>query len=108
MAQRVRRHPDREPGSAAQPIDSEAQAADADRTTIVVQEDRVGLLPGLRTRPTAIRRERRAPGIEICLEGRDRRAPEEADPFLATLAADADLASPEIQRRQGGRGHLAD
>ncbi len=46
--------------------------------------------------------------LEIRLEGPARRPAEEADPLLAALAHDPDLAPREVEGAQLGGGELAD
>ena len=69
----------------------------------VVQED-LGRLRGIGRRAAS----RMGRPVEVRAQRVARGAPEQADPLLAALAEDADLASPQIERPELGRGQLAD
>ena len=74
----------------AQPVESVAQAAHAERGAGVVQEDgRRGGVPLARRRSS----EQPAGPVQVCLERCDRRPPEQPDALLAALAEHPDLAT---------------
>jgi hypothetical protein len=70
----------------------------------VVQEDLDGRH---RTRRRAVKQDRPAVG-QVVGERSPRGSSEQADPFLAALAHDTDLATSQVERSEIGRGQLAD
>ena len=99
--------PSGSPARCAEPVEAVAQAADAERR----RRDGSGRS---RSAPAASRRSR---AVRAAPAGRRRGRPssaragrtaEQADPLLAALAEDPDLAAPEIERAEIGRGELAD
>src|SRR6478609_9006833 len=104
MAQRVGRDADREPGTDAQPVEAVAQAAHPERTAEMVQED----LGRRRLRGGAALEQDRPAVLEIVLEGLARWTSEQPDPFLASLAEDPDLTTPQVESAERRAGELAD
>ena len=100
VAEGVGRDADRQPGPAPQQLQPIAQAADAEGAAAAVEEDHLRLrLP--RRAPAG--EDRPAVG-EIDVERRPGRPSQQADPLLAALAEDPDLAAAEVQGRQLGGG----
>ena len=93
MPQRMRGDADREPGANAQPVEAVAQAAHTERTAEMVQED----LGRRRIRRSAAFEEDRAAVLEVVLERLPCRAAKQPDPFLASLAEDPDLSTPQVE-----------
>ena len=92
------------PARSTEPVEPVAQAADAERAAEVVQEDL-----DRRRAPSSPRSARTGrPSVEVGLERVPRGTAEQADPLLAALAHDPDLAAPKVERGQVRRGQLAD
>ena len=106
MAERVRRDPDRQSGPHAQ----------TDRGGSAGRAHRAGGRGGSgRSRPAGLvgaapRRSSRTgrPSSRYSASACSRRTPEQADPLLAPLAQDPDLAAPEVERTERRRCELAD
>ena len=85
----------------AEEVEPEPEAADAERRAAMVQEHlgraAASVAPDARRAP---RREDGPAVGQVVVERAPRRPPEQADPLLAALAEDPDLAPPEVERRR--------
>src|SRR5690349_21660847 len=108
MTQGVRGDAFGQPGGAAQALEAKPESAHAERGSEVVQEQ----LRGRRGRGAGATgadvEERRTAVFEVGGDGAPRGATQEPDALFPALAQDSQLALPEIQRPDGGRGELAD
>src|SRR2546423_4823380 len=108
VAQRMGRYALGEAGGTAEPVELEAQPADAQRLAAVVEENLAwrrgrgfggGRIARQQERPTL---------VEPRVQSRDGGATKESDALLAALADDAQLAVAQVERSQVPRGQLAD
>src|ERR1019366_656885 len=104
VPERVRRDTQGQARPDPETLQAEAQAAYAEWPAAMVQEDLGGRL-ALRQRSSE---ERWAAIRQVGLEGRPGRLSEQPDALLAALAEHPDLAAPEVERPEAGRGQLAD
>ena len=104
VAQGVGRDAVRQARAPAQPVQPVAQAADAERLAVVVEED----LGRRAASPDRSSQERRPAVLEVGGHRGPGRAPEQPDPLLASLAEDANLTASQVERAEVRLGQLAD